>query len=64
MSIGETMTIAFGGFKKLPKLIDSMKGTIYALPEEMVEWKSEIVFHLNHIPLHDYPLFLLFEREK
>lgn len=63
MSIDETMTIAFGGFKKLPKLIDPMIGTIYALPDEMVEWKNEIAFHLNHIPLRDYPLFLLFEQD-
>lgn len=60
-SIEETITICFGGYKNAPKLVDPMTGAIYELSDSMVERENEKVFLLKHIPLRDYPLFLIFD---
>lgn len=40
------------------RLIDSMTGKIYRLPETMVEWLGGHRWRLKNLPLLDYPLFL------
>lgn len=42
------------------RLIDLMDGTIYTLPEDMVEPCGETTIKLKHIPIRDYPLLLTF----
>lgn len=41
-------------------LIDLMDGTIYALPENMIEQLGETTIKLKNIPIRDYPLLLTF----
>ena len=43
----------------VPRLIDPMDGSIYELPEHMVE-RTEGTVRLHHVPLRDYPLLLHF----
>lgn len=43
--------------KEVPQLIDLADGTIYDLPEDMIE-KTEATVILHHIPIRDYPLML------
>lgn len=45
---------------RVPELIDPMDGSIYEIPENMIERLPGIV-RLHHIPLLDYPLILVWE---
>lgn len=53
------ITLATGGMG-VPKLVDPMDGSIYELPEAMMERDAlgSAVLHL--LPIRDYPLFLVF----
>jgi len=57
--IESAITLATGGMGA-PKLVDPMDGSIYELPDSMVERDAfgSAVLHL--LPIRDYPLFLVF----
>ena len=42
------------------KLIDLLEGTIYSIPESMVENDGKGYRRFLHLPLRDYPLLLTF----
>ena len=42
------------------KIIDPMNGTVYDLPEDMLENLGDGHIKLKNIPLLDYPLFITF----
>ncbi|MGN1048015.1 MAG: beta-galactosidase [Eubacteriales bacterium] len=44
----------------LPRLIDLFDGSVYEIPENMIERKSEGVYEIKNLPLRDYPLVLVF----
>jgi len=43
-----------------PHLVDPMDGTIYEIPENMIEKDSFGGMKLRLLPIRDYPLFLVF----
>lgn len=49
----------FTEYKEI-KLIDIMDGSVYEIPEEMIEDKGDGVFILNALPIKDTPLVLTF----
>lgn len=42
------------------KIIDPMNGTVYDLPEDMIENLGNGHIKLKNVPLLDYPLFITF----
>ena len=54
-----TMSLVWRGVDTAPLLADPLAGTVGTLPQSCVENLAPGVLKLNHIPLHDTPLFLL-----
>lgn len=44
------------------KLVDIMDGSIYEIPEKMIEDKGDGVFVIKGLPINDTPLILTFGR--
>ena len=42
------------------KLIDPLDGTIYEIPEEMIEKRESGAMTIHLLPIRDYPLLLVF----
>ena len=54
-----TASLVWRGVDTAPLLADPLAGTVGTLPQSCVERLAPGVLKLNHIPLHDTPLFLL-----
>ena len=55
-----TITLECCGLTGEIHLVDLLDGTVYALPEEMVETDGSGWYRLKHIPVRDSPLLLAF----
>ncbi len=55
-----TITLECCGLTGDIHLVDLLDGTVYALPEEMVETDGSGWYRLKHIPVRDSPLLLAF----
>ena len=53
-----TVTLDLCSMKGDVRLIDLMDGTVYALPESIVEKVGQTTIRLKNIPIKDYPLLL------
>lgn len=45
---------------EVPKLVDLLDGSIYEIPDSMIEKYSDTCFLIKNLPLRDYPLALVF----
>ena len=57
--IESAISLSSGGMG-VPKLVDPMDGSIYELPDSMVERDAFGGAELHLLPIRDYPLFLVF----
>ncbi len=55
-----TVTLLTPLKKDAIRLIDLMDGTVYTLPDDMIEACGETTIRLKNLPLRDYPLLLTF----
>ena len=55
-----TITVECCSLPGEAKLIDLLEGTIYSIPESMVENDGKGYRRFLHLPLRDYPLLLTF----
>jgi len=54
------VSFCYASFDDLPKLVDPMDGTVYEIPEEMMEKNAYGGIILHRLPIRDYPLLLVF----
>ncbi len=47
----------------MPKLVDPMDGSIYEIPDFMIDKFSDKCFLLKNLPIKDYPLLLVFDAQ-
>ena len=59
-SYNSSITIEFYTEYKDIRLIDIMDGSIYEIPEEMLEDKGDGVYVIKELPIKDTPLVLTF----
>ena len=55
-----TITLQTAGLGNKISLIDPMDGSIYSIPEDMIEPDGAGIYLLKNIPVKDYPLILTF----
>lgn len=55
-----TVTFYTAGLPDKIRLVDLMDGTVYELPESILESKGEGKYAIHNIPIKDYPMALLF----
>ena len=55
-----TFTLQVAGLGNEVKLVDPMDGSVYKLPENMVETSEEGHMSLKNVPIKDYPMALVF----
>ena len=53
-----TVTVHLAGIKEKPHLVDLMDGSIYEIPESMIEVHPRGGYYITNLPLKDYPLAL------
>jgi len=56
-----TVTLQIAGLGKNFKLVDLMDGSVYKIPENMIEDQGYGCYKLINIPIKDYPLMLTFD---
>ena len=55
-----TVSAEFAAQKDDWRLIDPLSGTVYRIPDTMLERDGEGFVRFRHLPLRDYPLILTF----
>lgn len=57
----ETISVIVHADRTKLKLVDLKDGSVYELPDSMIEAQGKSTLFLKHLPLRDYPLMLIFD---
>ena len=55
-----TVTLDCAVLGKKAKLVDPMDGSVYEIPDEIAIADGHGGYQYKHLPVRDYPLFLVF----
>ena len=60
IELESTISLQIAGLGEKVKLVDPMDGSVYELPENMIEKKAKGQLLLKNVPVKDYPMALVF----